>query len=1177
MKHLQVIRASAGSGKTFTLAKLYIEQLLWSQDPATGRSQLRATGCNYHEHMLAITFTNKATNEMKQRIVDELYKLSKGEGQYLDGYIKDHGNTKEQIQAAAQSALKGILHGYTHFNVSTIDSFFQTVVRTFAHELGCDYNYEVQLDEKYATSQALLAFMHDLGRNPNAPIEKWVKSYVNAQAQNEGNWNFYNYDNHSRYSLLTFAQFINKEQFRAHHEEITDYLKELHRLTAFQKEITQQRIGCENYCNDFGLQLQDFFDKARIDASFIKSTPVKKLLGIDPSPLNSDNLKTLRSYDDTALDEKVLYSKKVDPDTITACSGKFASLLAEYLDHYDRWQLLDSLLKNIWRLGLLGKIDAKLQEMNRGNESIMISDTNELVAKTLKGDVPFVYERMGSWLNNFMIDEFQDTSTKQYENFIPLLNDSLGNGNGNLIIGDEKQSIYRFRDSNPDILQKCLADDFNDNYDDSTQLNTNYRSLENIVKFNNVFFKKLLENYPGSRGHDKLQATYSNLEQATSPSAQANELKGYVRVNCIYGPKQKSASSDLKASEQVLKRLPQYLLDLKRNQGFEFNDMLILVNRNKEGQSIVKKLLSHNATCGENDRIDIVSGESLLLSNSPCVRLIVSVLRFIDSTQYHSDETNDEQSSNDAAHEKTAEEQMLEKRLSEQFRYKMLHEFEKQLREQDDETANCGPLLARCFDNNNALRDDTVQNQIKEYNDEIKVLMADDGNEMTSLTGLVDKIIKEYMAGTDISGDTAFLLAFQNLVLNFSAQRNCGGTVHEFLKFWDEKKDKAAVPSGDGGNAVNIMTIHASKGLEAPCVIIPFASWTMVDPDDITWIDRETWKNLSSSCQPATDTASSQTGKDDNVPPLIPLSSSLMQNVSAFNSYYTQLYEEDLIDKVNKTYVAFTRPSQQLHIFVMKPEKNTSHDSIDQLIMSIMPHIGKIVTHYWPEQHPDDTGKDDVVDYWELGCPEPCYHKKGSDSTQCSSDMPDYAVNSALSRLEVKLPESATAMQQAGNSMHSLMSMIKRKGDEKRALRYAQRRHLLDSSEQTAWSLERAKSTIERMYQDQRTRDWFDPDNKVYNERTIVVRPDDGGGPKLKRPDHIVVRPDGTTIVVDYKFGANHAPAQERAYKRQVKQYVDLLAQAGHNKVEGYLWYVDSNTVVPVAATGKGQPTSLFQ
>lgn len=1161
MEQLQVIKASAGSGKTFNLAKNFIEQLLWSKDPETGRTQLRPTGSNYHEHMLAITFTNKATNEMKQRIVNELYKLSKGEGQYLDDYVNTHGNSKKEIQNHAKSALKGILHGYTHFNVSTIDSFFQSVVRNFAHELDCDFNYDVQLDEKYATSQALRAFLHDLGRTPGTSIEKWVKKYVETLARDEGKWNIYNFDVKSRDSLLNFAEFINKEQFKAHDDDISQYLSQMSQLTAFQKAMSTQRKACDDYCANFGQRLRDFLDKAGIDPSLIKSSPVKKLLNAEP--LGGSTITTLRSYDDTALEKKVLYKGKVDPETIAAHSEDFAALLADYLANYDMSLLLDSLLKNIWRLGLLGAISTKLQEMNRDNESIMISDTNELVAKTLNGGVPFVYERMGTWLYNFMIDEFQDTSTKQYENFIPLLEDSLSKGNSNLIIGDEKQSIYRFRDSNPDILQNQLKKEFGSYYDDSTQLNTNYRSLENIVKFNNAFFKNLLANFPD---YEKLQATYANLEQATSPAARASEQKGYVRVNCIYGPKEMPGDGDHatpKATDRVLELLPQYLLDLKRNYGFEFKDMLILVNRNKEGKDIVQKLLSHNATCDKDDNIDIVSGESLLLSNSPSVRLIVSVLRFIDSTQYHSNEED----SNDAAHVKTPQELMREKRLSEQFRYKMLHEFGRRLRECGDETADCGKLLAQCFNDNNALRNETAQKQIEAYNQEIKTLMADDGKEMATLTGLVDKIIKEYIAGTGNSGDTdtAFLLAFQNFVLNFAAQRSCGGTVHEFLKYWDDKKDKAAVPSGNSGNAVNIMTIHASKGLEAPCVIIPFASWPMADLDDITWLDRETWKKLNSACPQAQEAATTQQGMNEIVPPLIPLSTSRMKMVGAFGSYYKGLFEEDLIDKVNKTYVAFTRPSQQLHIFVMKPARNTGNRSIDDLAKCIMPSIGKIVTHRWPERHPDDANCDDIVDYWELGCPEQCRRKPhDDDSSQCTCDMPTYAVNSALSRLEVKLPESATAMQQAGNSMHSLMSMIKRRGDEKRALRYAQRRHLFGTSPDATWNLERAKGIIAGMLNNPRTRDWFDPRNKVYNERTIVVNTGNGHSPEMKRPDRIVVRPDGTTIVVDYKFGASHNPAQVRAHKRQVQQYARLLAQAGHNKVVGYLWYADSDRVVQV-------------
>ncbi len=1189
--NLHVITASAGSGKTYNLAKSYIEQLLWARNPETGETRLRdAKERNYHEHMLAITFTNKATDEMKQRIVGELYNLAQGQGSYLDDFIKTYGNSKPDIQAAAQRALADVMHGYSKFNVSTIDSFFQNVVRTFAHELNCDYNYELQLDDKFATNQAVLSFKHDLGtpQSKGTQIDQWVKEFIKDQTIKKGNWNFYS--SNDRDGISRFAQVINKEKFRNHHQEIRDYLNGhagkagLSPINKFIKAVASKRIPYDKTCASISTDLTDFFNKYgfTIDEREVKKNSIvytKLLRNIEPT---SDNIVSLKHY---TLQGNVFKAKTQGAKMAPDHEEEFHGIIMKYLEAIVMKKELDSLLDNIWQLGLLGAIDKRLEEMNQENETILIADTNELVSKVLKSDVPFVYERIGTWFNNFMIDEFQDTNRKQYENFKPLLDNSLSTGHSNLVIGDVKQSIYRFRDSDPDILAKLLPDYFKAYYNPQS-LDTNYRSFERVVTFNNSFFKALLKRYADEHPEfEKLQVTYSNLEQKVQDRFKKQEPKGYVKINFIYTEKDSESTphrsdeqgTKLNDLDQVLNGLPQYILDLKRKHGFDFKDILILVNTNKEGNMVVERFLSYNATCLDvADRIDLMSNESLLLKNSPAVRLIMSVLRFVDATQYQSndeDERSDDAPFNPA--DKSPEQLLLEQRLSDQYRYKVLHDFGKKLGEQACGDVDCGALLAQCFKENETLRSATIDEQIEQYSRELESLMPKRDKELTTLTGLVDKIIDEYIASTNLSQgtETAFLLAFQNLVLDFCSQRNCGGTVHEFIKYWDQKKDKAVVPSGDNDNAVRIMTIHSSKGLEAPCVVIPFANWDMVRPDPVTWIEKDLWLKAG----PFMGIWKDDQG-NDIVPPLIPVTNSFLKNLPEFSGYYDQLTQDDLIDKVNKTYVAFTRAAQQLHIFAMVPKANTDYGQVGRLLYELtqgrtateQPAVPGAMVHPWKETHPLEAVDDDVIDYLDWGWDGEQYvpKGKGDEHEVEKAEMPDYAVNSALNGdlLRVKLPESTTAMQDDGTRMHRVMSMIKHPGDEKRALHYALKRGLLADDDNATWSLSRVAGIIERMYRDPRTRDWFAPGNKVYNERPILVPIHSGEEYISKRPDRIVVRPDGTTIVIDYKFGASHSKEQLGRYERQVQDYMRLLQLAGHSTVVGYLWLVASDQVVPVAA-----------
>ena len=1209
MKNMQVIKASAGSGKTYTLAKKYIEQLLWEVNRETGASSLRKDS-GYHEHILAITFTNKATDEMKSRIVKELYRLSQGESDYMKDFLKDHADAgEESIKEAARRALQDILFGYTTFNVSTIDSFFQVILRTFARELDRDYNYEIQLDDKYAIYQSVHDFLVDLGEGKiDRNLAKWVKSFIQEEVESNGDWNFFGQGMMGK--LLSFAYIISKENFRAHHDEIREYLSDVGSgsgvsgINKFKQAVVAAKKEHQDHCQNFSATLSKFFLDHHFDTGAIKMAVIKKLL--NQEELTTYNLVTLKGIDDESLVKSVFYVKNLDKNKAQDAGGEFATLIQDFLAHFEYAKVFDSLVKNIWKLGLLGQIDQKLEQFRKDNNTILLADTNELITKVLDSGVDFVYERVGTWINHFMIDEFQDTSRKQYENFKPLLDESLGAGNSNLIIGDEKQCIYRFRNSDPDLLQSQLMQDFQENYNDSEKLDINYRSYEHIIDFNNKFFDLLLEKLNGVKTdtgaasetaatgiplYPKLADTYKNLYQKYRHNSdnkieiKDKKKRGYVRVQFIYtGTKAglpcrcDEEGNRLNKDEQVLYDLPRYILKLKNERHFEFKDILILVNAHDDGNKVVQRLLEHNVTAAPHEHIELVSNESLLLKNSPSVRLIMSVLRFIDATQYSNFDEDGDKNENLATaryDDLTSGQKVLKRRLAEQYRYKVLHEFGKAVG-QAHKGSDMGEILLKVFSDNAVTLSQPLDWQVKNFARELENVMPDKCTELTSLQGLIDKIIKEYLvtSGMVKGSETAFLLAFHGFVSDFLEQRTCGGTIHEFIKLWDAKKDKLSIPSGSDDNAIKVMTIHASKGLEAPCVIIPFAGWEMVKPDYLVWMERDQWLSGNDGHAPF-----AGIGHDENgnciVPPLIPVENKFIEKIPEFQSYYNSLIQENIIDKVNKTYVAFTRASQELHMFALVGNGDVCEgDTLGKMLYTLMPQVNGVTTVKWNETHRDDHVDETYLDYCELG--EIGQKNQKEDALAAASgneavEMPDYVVRSALPLLKVKLPDLVSdEVKDEGIRMHRLFSYIRHQGDVRRAMALGERRRLIQDG--GYWTMSRVAGVVDTMFSDERTREWFAPENRVFNERPFLKPMTTAHRPVAHRPDRVVLRPSGEVLVIDYKFGEAHDAQVKRRYEKQVRCYMQLLKQSGYDRVKGFLWYLRLNEVVPVALSPNAHP-----
>lgn len=1172
---IKIIRASAGAGKTYNLARTYIANLIGEPTGRTVEVEDKTYDTfvlrhefNYHRHLLAITFTNKATNEMKDRIIKQLYLLSKGEGDYVDDFgIMFEENTLEEVITAARTALCAILFDYGNFNVSTIDSFFQRVLRNFARELDRDYNYELQIDEDYATGVAVHDFLLELGSSnrKQAAINEWVRQFIINNINNKRSWNFYGNSS----DLQQFASIIYKEFFRDKHDEIINYLDdigngvELSKIARFKEKMSLAREIHHNAMMSSINKYHQFFADRNIDGSELKKNVITKFYDKSFTEFKKDE-DTFRSYAaiPDALSTKVVKKAALGKLYSAVDDEAFLKLLLETLFHRNMCLLCDSILGNIWNLGLLGKIDEKLEQYRKDSNTILIADTNDLIGRALESGANFIYEHVGNQFSNYMIDEFQDTSKKQYSNFTPLLEESLARGKDNLVIGDEKQSIYRFRNSDPSLLRDVVESDFKGRISKST-LKTNFRSLQSIVDFNNTFFTNIIADYDKSPLRmESLIKTYSNIRQDKHKSG-----TGYVAVNFVPIIDKKESLT----RESIIRTLPG-LINSMLERGYQKSDIAVLVNTKDHGKEVIAQITRYNELQTDaNRRIDVISSESLLLINSPSVKLILSALRFLEITHYQLPEDNDEALGEEFK-------RFLDGRVAEQRYYKILHEFLSQIHA-GDSALGAGEILDSCVEKDHAARRDlSAREQIEKYASITQELMPDKVSQLSNIVNVVDRIISKYiLTETKTELENSFILAFVDVVHKFACRHN-GGTITEFLQYWDAESERLTLGSTSGINAVNVMTIHKSKGLEFKCVILPFANWKLDKMDSVFWIKKDQFVSQLGSSESFKDI------DEDIVPPLVPINNDTLNKTGFFAPIYGEERERCIIDNINKLYVALTRPKEELHVFacIDSAEKMDCDKSVDSIVKSsdlllkYVPAIsidGKTLTrtqrfidmNYEPKSEveavEEEVGNKLEVITFDIGT-LPVNSDDDRDKKAQVTKVRDYRVSTQVLPVHVATYEPRSAILDEGLRMHMIFGMINSVSDFDKVLNYAVNNDMLKGN--SYWSLERLKSLFETIKSSELLCKWFDDANLCYNERNICFPSSSDGTKDRKRPDRIVKLPNGEVVVIDYKFGYRHSGEAVSMHKQQVGQYLHLMSQLGESNVKGYVWYTRSGTIVRV-------------
>lgn len=1089
---LHIYRASAGSGKTYQLTKDYIH-LLFSSKTENG-----------HRHILAVTFTNKATDEMKSRILNDLFSLAQGQkSDFRAGLMAEFTLTEEAVNLRAQKILITILHDFSSFSVSTIDRFFQQIIRSFAREIGVHGGYNLELDSDTTLQQSVDNLFLELSNPENKQLLNWLTQFAEDRIEHAENWN-------PRRNIEMLGKEIFKENYQHKAEETNSKLHNREFLSSYKAKL--RKI------------ITDFEQK-------VKTTANEALKIIAEHGLTSESFKGgTRSSMKTLL--KILDGKyDITPTFISMseecenCYAKSTSkdiqqaIISAYnIGLQTKLQLIVEcvqkdivyfnsafiILKNINTLGILTDLAFQIKNLTEEQNSMLITDTNMLLNKIIdNSETPFVYEKTGINIDHFMIDEFQDTSTLQWKNFYPLVSNSLSSGKSNLVVGDVKQSIYRWRNSDWNLLDRQILEDFSSDQYRTIDLDTNWRSDKNVVLFNNEFFRQaaqilqlklnsnlipVLTTYPElNRLNASITHAYEQLKQKTTTKT----YEGRVDIRFI---EENETQKDWE--EETLKQLP-FLLEELQTRGYKPGDIGILVKKNQQATHVIQTLLRFKSSpeAKPGFSYDIIGNEGLAVESSSSVRFLLGLLNLF----IHSD---------DEVHQTIVN--------YEYARY-CLHLSEAE-------------ALKACF----SKRKNTQQ---------ISALFSDYENEElqklrnSSIFNIVEQIITLFEIGT-WQNEAIFIQAFQDVVYKFNSGRT--SDVNSFMKWWAKNGKSQWVVSPDNQMAFRIMTIHKSKGLDFKVVIIPFCDWVM-DQKTNYFINNILW------CKP--------TEEPFNEIPLIPVEYSTALGNSIFAQSYFDEQMHQYIDNLNVAYVAFTRARNELICFSPRPK--TFPEKIDK-ITSLSELLFYVFNSQADEKAEISLQNAFSIDNGSLKLGDPIqYVYKEEQTPELNDKISNYPSVSSSDRLRIKhISADYWAENQEltenklnyGIIMHDILCKIERKTDQSNAIFEMINEGRINEADRLVIEAEMDKFWILPFVDE-----WFHENQTVLNEATILTPSGD-----MYRPDRVVIQ-DKFAWVVDYKFGF----VEHKSYLTQVKTYSQLISGMGFD-VKSYLCYVTLGKVVEV-------------
>lgn len=1094
-------KASAGSGKTYTLVKEYLIMLLGKKTEG-GNYILDKHPNDNHRYILAITFTNKATEEMKSRIVETLDVLASNpdESPYITDLTTMLGASKDDISKSAGIAERQMLEDYTNFNVCTIDTFFQKILRTFAYEVNLSSNYGVELNDEYVVELGvnnLKTRLHDESGKKNKSLSHWLWMFVQDSMKNGSSWDVF-YKPKSKKtvdnSLYNFAKVLTNEVVKKNSKQLFDFLADPKNIQAFNVALNS---GISNLIPKVKECVSNIYELLK--GPGIKAN--KNFTNFLDALNNSANPFLIKDLD-KKVEKKIADQSFVNKNSASVNDIAICDCLTQILDNNTVYASYKKILDHTYQLGLLGDINASMQDFANENNTILLSGTNDIVKRIIDGcETPFIYERIGMYLHNFLLDEFQDTSRMQWENLLPLVRNGLANGHDSLIIGDVKQSIYRFRNSDPQLLHSQLKVDFsNDSIKYNEGRSINWRSARNIVHWNNAFFRFLSMAL-------NMDEFYADVEQEVSPKNE--KLPGHVVVARREIPDKKkdtdgnndsktesndnSNDNDSNFKEWAIEKM---IVDLQSllARGFKQKDIAVLSNTNREGQLAISRIMKWNIE-NPDKQMKVVSEESLLVISSPAVRIVVNILKMLDRCE---------------AHNEDGREMPM-----------VLRRFEANRSE--------GMDTSEAFEDAIVSKDEDIADYIDRLYETSKSACLD---------SVVEQIIKSQLSKQMTEENTPYLLAFLDSVVDFMSRY--GSNIHHFLKWWDKVGPGLSISSPDNIDAIRVITIHKSKGLQFPCVLIPMFDWNF-DQSSIEWIETAGFKD--------------KLPKGVAIPPIVPVKRDNKRTL--FDNEFKKIACSNIMDSLNKTYVACTRAQYELIIYT---ENNKELGlQLSQFLETCRNNNNDIAPM------PTENCDPDVV--YELGKP-----MLRSDIPALNSDdnalpdnvesriMPPYSVVSDVDRWKLTSPDIIIDMRGTtrwvGEMLHKVMERVRTPKNLKKAFGRALHRGMITEEEHDEYL-----ALLSKRLADPRVADWFANDNRLMLERSVTI-----GGNGQKRPDRVVMKPNGEIIIVDYKFG-DRSDDNDTKYKRQVAGYKRAVCDAlgcRHDCVSGYVWYIHSGDILAV-------------
>ena len=1093
-------KASAGSGKTYTLVKEYLIMLL-GKKTEDGNYILDKHPNDNHRYILAITFTNKATEEMKSRIVETLDVLASNpdESPYITDLTTMLGASKDDISKSAGIAERQMLEDYTNFNVCTIDTFFQKILRTFAYEVNLSSNYGVELNDEYVVELGvnnLKTRLHDESGKKNKSLSHWLWMFVQDSIKNGSSWDVF-YKPKSKKtvdnSLYNFAKVLTNEVVKKNSKQLFDFLADPKNIQAFNVALNS---GITNLISEVKECVDEIFKM--LEGPGIKAN--KNFTNFLDALNNSANPFLIKDLD-KKVEKKIADQSFVNKNSASVNDIAICDCLTQILDNNMVYASYKKILDLTYQLGLLGDINASMQDFTNENNTILLSGTNDIVKRIIDGcETPFIYERIGMYLHNFLLDEFQDTSRMQWENLLPLVRNGLANGHDSLIIGDVKQSIYRFRNSDPQLLHSQLKVDFsNDSIKYNEGRSINWRSARNIVHWNNAFFQFLSTAL-------NMDEFYADVEQKVSPKNE--KLPGHVVVARREIPDKKkdtdgnndsktesndnSNDNDSNFKEWAIEKM---IVDLQSllARGFKQKDIAVLSNTNREGQLAISRIMKWNIE-NPDKQMKVVSEESLLVISSPAVRIVVNILKMLDRCE---------------AHNEDGREMPM-----------VLRRFEANRSE--------GMDTSEAFEDAIVSKDEDIADYIDRLYETSKSACLD---------SVVEQIIKSQLSKQMTAENTPYLLAFLDSVVDFMSRY--GSNIHHFLKWWDKVGPGLSISSPDNIDAIRVITIHKSKGLQFPCVLIPMFDWNF-DQSSIEWIETAGFKD--------------KLPKGVAIPPIVPVKRD--NKSTLFDNEFKKIARSNIMDSLNKTYVACTRAQYELIIYT---ENNK------ELGLQLSQFLETCRNNNDIAPTPTENCDPDVV--YELGKP-----MLRSDIPALNSDdnalpdnvesriMPPYSVVSDVDRWKLTSPDIIIDVRGTtrwvGEMLHKVMERVRTPKNLKKAFGRALHRGMITEEEHDEYL-----ALLSKRLADPRVADWFANDNRLMLERSVTI-----GGNGQKRPDRVVMKPNGEIIIVDYKFG-DRSDDNDTKYKRQVAGYKRAVCDAlgcRHDCVSGYVWYIHSGDILAV-------------